>query len=213
MLVNGCQYRSGSVFASNFSSSQQQQHQAPIESRRFQHTIATHSRTLPILDYVPNWSPSSGGTKVLLIGNWKSLLEDSSLAPTKSVHEFDGNAIDSNAFGVLFGDLLVPATLIQDNVIRCYSPRHELGYKALKVLYKDLIVSEQVLFEIRPSVMPPNSSSSSGGSGPTVQTSETSQERFAYSQPAQDTKELIPGGVGNTDMQCTSQNMDSTCIT
>lgn len=98
---------------------------------------------LPILDYVPNWSNITGGAKVLIVGDWAGLMMDQTQQKVLCK--------DESLFHVLFDDLLVPATLIQDNVLRCYAPSHEQGFITLKVLYINRIVSEQVLFEMRPS--------------------------------------------------------------
>lgn len=110
---------------------------------------------LPILDYSPNSCGVSGGVKVLIIGRWSSLLDklayvdsnnnnnsnnDRPIATQKSLHE---------RFAVMFDDILVPATLIQDNVLKCYAPSHRQGFITLEVLHCNRIVSEQVLFEVR----------------------------------------------------------------
>lgn len=103
----------------------------------------SNASLLPILDYVPNWSNITGGAKVLIVGDWASLMVEQ--AHRKVLGK------DGSLFHVLFDDLLVPATLIQDNVLRCYAPSHEKGFITLKVFYMSRIVSEQVLFEMRPS--------------------------------------------------------------
>lgn len=134
---------------------QQQQHQA------------SELRLLPIIDFVPSCAPASGGTKVVLIGDWTSLLSSNrnqqqqqqqqnslaagdspattSMSPSSSSSASNGN----NGFHVMFDELIVPAILIQDNVIRCYAPAYEPGLRPLRVLYMNRIVSEQVLFEFK----------------------------------------------------------------
>lgn len=105
---------------------------------------------LPILDYVPNWCNITGGAKVLIVGNWSSLLINSN----NNSNEFHSNINDKKvdkSFSAMFDDLIVPATLIQENVLRCYVPSHKQGFISLEVLYMNCVVSEQVLFEMRPS--------------------------------------------------------------
>lgn len=185
----------------------QQQHQLMIAQSPMECSSNSSSKPsvqsttiLPILDYVPNWCSTTGGVKVLIVGNWSSLLPSSS---SSSLSSTTSSTINSNISGeqhhyhqqhqqlcansngggggvggrggsgsgsssgtsssgtveqegsggeffALFHDLLVPATLIQDNVLRCYAPSHEQGFITLKVLYRGQVVSEEVLFEMRP---------------------------------------------------------------
>ena len=142
MLVSGqaISYRSGSVLASNIC----QQQIGTMECVKLQQATVTSGRLLPILDYVPNWSISTGGTKILLIGNWTGLVSDKQQLGNK-----EGTVETGSGFFAVFDDLAVPATLIQDNVLRCHAPARAPGFITLKVLYMNLIVSEQVLFEMR----------------------------------------------------------------
>lgn len=129
---------------------------------------------LPILDYVPNWCSVTGGAKVLIIGHWNNLLEkneasgsvdgnnNSSNEETKSNQKSSSNSSEDPKmqFSVMFDDILVPATLIQDNVLKCHAPNRRQGFITLEVLHRDRIVSEQVLFEMRQTDSSSSSSSS-----------------------------------------------------
>lgn len=127
--------------------------QLPRQARSLDHALGnllenvdSNNRLIPILDYVPDWCFVTGGAKVLIIGNWSSLLISKS-------NDWNTNPINDKQetpFYAVFDDLLVPATLIQDNVLRCYVPSHRAGFIALKVLHRNRIVSGQVLFEMRP---------------------------------------------------------------
>lgn len=146
--------------------------QLPRQARSLDHALGnllenvdSSSRLLPIVDYVPDWCFVTGGAKVLIIGNWSSLLISKS-------NDWNTNPISDKQetpFYAVFDDLLVPATLIQDNVLRCYVPSHRPGFIALKVLYRHRVVSGQVLFEIRPLAA---CSRSQGQLGSNFQTSE-----------------------------------------
>lgn len=158
---NNTHFQHGSPTSYNSNSlqtSQQLTANQPLIEYSRRTTNSSMSGVLPILDYVPNWSNTTGGAKVLIVGNWSSLLSESTFNVIDQQQqqqqqqlaslEKDGS---SSPFYAIFDDLLVPATLIQDNVLRCYAPGHEQGFITLKVLFMNRIVSEQVLFEMRPS--------------------------------------------------------------
>jgi len=139
-----------------------------MEYSRIQHqSITVNSRLLPILDYVPNWALRAGGTKVLIIGDWSNIIghidggSPSLLSLNNNPNKIHAHLFSDDMrqmhgsddmFYVIFGETLVPATLIQSNILRCYSPNHRPGSIGLKVVYRSTIVSEQVLFEIRDNV-------------------------------------------------------------
>lgn len=111
-------------------------------------SVSTINSLLPILDYVPNWCNITGGAKVLIVGDWSSLLMNKS----NQVSNNNGELIkDDGCFTAMFDNQLVSATLIQTNVLRCYAPSHEQGFITLKILYMNSTISEHVLFEMRPS--------------------------------------------------------------
>lgn len=141
-----------------------QYHANSALGQQHQQTLVQPSdaRLLPIIDFVPSWAPTSGGTKVVVIGDWTSLLNtknqanssaaaadptSSSISPSTTSSSSPGAV--SNGFYVMFDELLAPAILIQDNVLRCYAPAYEPGLLSMKVVYMNHIVSEQVLFEMR----------------------------------------------------------------
>ena len=82
-----------------------------------------------ISDYSPEWSYSEGGMKILVAGPWYS---------------------SSLNYSILFDGISVPTSLVQDGVLRCYSPAHEPGFVALQVsIGGNNIVSNSVIFEYR----------------------------------------------------------------
>ena len=158
----------------------------------------TMTRLVPILDYVPNWSNCSGGTKVLLIGNWtivESMLANdsgaSSTGPTSKGLLFTDDMrqvqICEEKFYAMFGETLVPALKIQDNVLRCYAPQSEPGFVALRVIYRNATVSEQVLFEMRATSVSPSLTSSTSASATDCQASEKQLLSAAVVTAATDT--------------------------
>ena len=85
--------------------------------------------TVPqIADYSPDWSYPEGGMKVLVAGPWTS--------PTLS-------------YSIIFDGMSVPTSLVQNGVLRCFSPAHEPGYVSLQVCIEGNIVSNSVIFEYR----------------------------------------------------------------
>lgn len=81
-----------------------------------------------IADYSPDWSYPEGGMKVLVAGPWTS----------QTLH-----------YNVFFDGMSVPTSLVQNGVLRCFSPAHEPGYVSLQVCIEGNIVSNSVIFEYR----------------------------------------------------------------
>uniref|UniRef100_H2YF08 CG-1 domain-containing protein n=1 Tax=Ciona savignyi TaxID=51511 RepID=H2YF08_CIOSA len=81
----------------------------------------------PITEYSPDWSYTEGGVKVLITGSWS----------------FCGN------FTCTFGNLLVPATNVQNGVLRCYAPAHKAGQVDLTVVCNGIIASRPVPFQYK----------------------------------------------------------------
>ncbi|KAK9398421.1 calmodulin-binding transcription activator 2 [Crotalus adamanteus] len=81
-----------------------------------------------ITDFSPEWSYPEGGVKVLITGPWMD---------------------DSESYSCLFGQISVPASLIQSGVLRCYCPAHEAGLVPLQVARDACLVSPSVIFEYR----------------------------------------------------------------
>ncbi|XP_057303941.1 calmodulin-binding transcription activator 1-like [Hydractinia symbiolongicarpus] len=88
--------------------------------------IETKQTLIDIIDVSPEISTISGANKIILIGSW--------------------NAKDAR-YQCRFGDVLVDAELIQNGVLRCFSPAHKAGKIKLLVLCNDTIVSNTVDFE------------------------------------------------------------------
>ena len=78
-----------------------------------------------IIDVSPEIVSSMGGVKIILIGSW--------------------NAKDAR-YQCLFGQYPVGAELIQNGVLRCYSPKHKPGTVTLSVLCDNVQLTEEVDF-------------------------------------------------------------------
>ncbi|XP_054594554.2 calmodulin-binding transcription activator 2 isoform X2 [Nothobranchius furzeri] len=96
----------------------------------FPHPLPTSSSTrlASITDFSPEWSYPEGGVKVLITGPWSE---------------------PSAQYSCVFDQNVVPASLIQPGVLRCYCPAHEAGLVCLQVLESRGSVSSSVLFEYR----------------------------------------------------------------
>lgn len=81
-----------------------------------------------IADYSPDWSYPEGGMKVLVAGPWTSPMLQ---------------------YSIVFDGMSVPTSLVQNGVLRCFSPAHEPGYVSLQVCIEGNIVSNSVIFEYR----------------------------------------------------------------
>lgn len=84
--------------------------------------------TPQITDYSPEWSYPEGGMKVLVAGPWYSA----------TLH-----------YNIIFDGISVPTSLVQNGVLRCFSPPHEPGYISLQVSVDGSVVSNSVIFEYR----------------------------------------------------------------
>ncbi|XP_058053807.1 uncharacterized protein LOC131205638 [Anopheles bellator] len=80
-----------------------------------------------ISDFSPEWAYPEGGIKVLVTGPWSA----------------------SSAYTVLFDSFPVPTTLVQDGVLRCYCPAHEVGIVTLQVACDGFVISNAVNFEYK----------------------------------------------------------------
>lgn len=81
-----------------------------------------------ITDYSPEWSYPDGGMKVLVAGPWYS----------------------SNAqYSIIFDGISVATSLVQNGVLRCFSPAHEPGFVSLQVAMDGIPISNSVIFEYR----------------------------------------------------------------
>jgi len=78
-----------------------------------------------IIDVSPELAVSGGGIKIILIGSW--------------------NAKDAR-YTCQFGSCFVDAVLIQNGVLRCYSPKHKPGAVRLSVLCNNVRISKEVDF-------------------------------------------------------------------
>ncbi|XP_035787372.1 uncharacterized protein LOC118464251 isoform X3 [Anopheles albimanus] len=80
-----------------------------------------------ITDFSPEWAYPEGGIKVLVTGPWST----------------------SSSYSVLFDSFPVPTTLVQDGVLRCYCPAHEVGVVTLQVACDGFVISNAVNFEYK----------------------------------------------------------------
>ncbi|XP_035910249.1 uncharacterized protein LOC118511369 isoform X2 [Anopheles stephensi] len=99
---------------------QQQQQQQPQPSQPIPNAST-------ITDFSPEWAYPEGGIKVLVTGPWSA----------------------SSAYTVLFDSFPVPTTLVQDGVLRCYCPAHEVGVVTLQVACDGFVISNAVNFEYK----------------------------------------------------------------
>uniref|UniRef100_A0A1I8NWK5 CG-1 domain-containing protein n=1 Tax=Stomoxys calcitrans TaxID=35570 RepID=A0A1I8NWK5_STOCA len=100
----------------------------------YESSVSTHDsdgacdkKFLKICDYSPDWSYPEGGVKVLVAGPW---------------------TIDCH-YTVLFDSQPVPTVLVQEGVLRCYCPAHEVGYATMQVSLDGFVISDSVMFEYK----------------------------------------------------------------
>lgn len=75
------------------------------------------------------YSPNLGGIKVLVAGPWS----------------FECG----HRYAILFDSKAVPTELVQNGLLRCFSPEHRPGFVSLQVSCDDVIISKAVIFEYR----------------------------------------------------------------
>lgn len=80
-----------------------------------------------ISDFSPEWAYPEGGVKVLVTGPWTT----------------------TSSYVVLFDSFPVPTTLVQNGVLRCYCPAHDVGLVSLQVAREGNIISDSVVFEYK----------------------------------------------------------------
>ncbi|XP_029726641.1 uncharacterized protein LOC109414816 isoform X3 [Aedes albopictus] len=90
-------------------------------------TGSHHSNESTITDFSPEWAYPEGGVKVLVTGPWSS----------------------ASSYTVLFDSFPVPTTLVQNGVLRCYCPAHEVGVVTLQVACDGYVISNGVNFEYK----------------------------------------------------------------
>ena len=99
----------------------------PYESLpRNSQDFSKSERLVDLIDVSPEFGSGEGGGKIILIGSW--------------------NNRDARYEGC-FGELKVPAELIQNGVLRCYCPPHKPGKVLVKVLKDGTPISNSVEFE------------------------------------------------------------------
>ena len=91
-----------------------------------------------ITDYSPEWSYPDGGMKVLVAGPW-----------------FSSNL----QYTIIFDGISVPTSLVQNGVLRCFSPPHEPGFVSLQVAIGGIPISNSVIFEYRETTETPSQAS------------------------------------------------------
>ncbi|XP_065367285.1 uncharacterized protein Camta isoform X2 [Calliphora vicina] len=89
--------------------------------------LSCDKKVLKICDFSPDWSYPEGGVKVLVAGPW---------------------SVDAH-YTVLFDSHPVPTVLVQEGVLRCYCPSHEVGYATLQVSCDGFVISDSVMFEYK----------------------------------------------------------------
>ena len=88
-------------------------------------TTSSSRELKKIIDVSPEIVSNMGGVKIILIGSW--------------------NAKDAR-YQCVFGKCPVDAELVQNGVLRCYSPKHKPGTVTLSVFCDSLQLTEQVDF-------------------------------------------------------------------
>lgn len=111
-----------------FNHHQQQQQQQRKDNQSTTPNPEFRSSVPQIADYSPDWSYPEGGMKVLVAGPWTSPMLQ---------------------YSIVFDGMSVPTCLVQNGVLRCFSPAHEPGYVSLQVCIEGNIVSNSVIFEYR----------------------------------------------------------------
>lgn len=91
-------------------------------------STAGSGECLTISDYSPEWAYTDGGVKVLVTGPWKS---------------------PASSYTVLFDSFPVQTTVVQEGVLRCYCPAHDVGFATLQVACDGFVVSNSVIFEYK----------------------------------------------------------------
>ncbi|XP_028899126.2 uncharacterized protein LOC105216879 isoform X2 [Zeugodacus cucurbitae] len=89
--------------------------------------LVADKKLLNISDFSPEWAYTEGGVKVLVAGPWNA----------------------NTTYTLLFDAQPVPTQLIQEGVLRCYCPPHEVGFATLQVSCNNYIISDTVLFEYK----------------------------------------------------------------
>ncbi|CAG2101103.1 unnamed protein product [Medioppia subpectinata] len=84
--------------------------------------------TANITDYSPEWCYPEGGMKVLVAGPYFT---------------------NGFRYTILFDGVSVTTHLVQNGLLRCYSPEHEPGFVTLQVASDGVIISNSVIFEYR----------------------------------------------------------------
>ncbi|XP_058983751.1 uncharacterized protein LOC131804701 isoform X2 [Musca domestica] len=92
--------------------------------------LSCDKKFLKICDFSPDWSYPEGGVKVLVAGPW---------------------TMDCQ-YTVLFDSHPVPTVMVQEGVLRCYCPAHEVGFATMQVSLDGYVISDSVMFEYKMSV-------------------------------------------------------------
>lgn len=72
---------------------------------------------------------SLGGIKVLVAGPWYSS--------------------EASHYSITFDGVAVPTELVQNGLLRCFSPKHEPGFVTLAVAHNNVVISNSEIFEYR----------------------------------------------------------------
>ncbi|XP_059085704.1 calmodulin-binding transcription activator 1-like isoform X2 [Tigriopus californicus] len=91
---------------------------------------AGNRELVQITDYSPEWAWPDGGIKILVTGPWHHTA--------------------SSGYQILFDDVPVPTSLVQNGVLRCYAPAHKVGEAQLEVAQEGQKISSPVIFEYKP---------------------------------------------------------------
>ncbi|XP_073846812.1 calmodulin-binding transcription activator isoform X2 [Musca autumnalis] len=89
--------------------------------------LSCDKKFLKICDFSPDWSYPEGGVKVLVAGPW---------------------SMDCQ-YTVLFDSHPVPTVMVQEGVLRCYCPAHEVGFATMQVSSDGYVISDSVMFEYK----------------------------------------------------------------
>jgi hypothetical protein len=129
--------------------------------------VSNPTTTLTITDYSPDWSYPEGGIKVLVAGPWfltpssgkgqssmnysiKNQINMNSMNNNNNNNRFNNNSNQVTCkYSIIFDGVSVESDLIQNGVLRCFSPAHEAGFVSLQVALDGNPVSNSVIFEYR----------------------------------------------------------------
>uniref|UniRef100_A0A804LQ35 CG-1 domain-containing protein n=1 Tax=Zea mays TaxID=4577 RepID=A0A804LQ35_MAIZE len=99
--------------------------------------MLSQEQLFSIVDFAPNWTYVGSKTKILVAGN---ILNDSQIT-------------ERCKWSCMFGEVEVPAKILADGTLICYSPQHKLGRVPFYITCSNRLACSEVReFEFRPTV-------------------------------------------------------------